>query len=103
MSTFWVSMPVCDQHFTVITVRKNKQASWVEFRADGIHQWTAGPLFEALIGRAQRLHDRLMGLHACILYTGDTFAVLPHHDDYEAVKGAFEDETLDVLHKYKEK
>ena len=101
MSTFWIHMPICNQHFTTITIRKNKQPSWVEFRTDGIQQWTAGPLMDHLKSRTQKLHDSLMGLHACILYTGDTFAVLPHHDDYEAVKAFFEDESVEAFEKYK--
>ena len=86
-TVYHVSMPVCNQHHTTVVVRRGKEASWVEFRGDGLNQWDDDYKFKS---PAQRVHDCLEGWHACVLHTGDTLAVLPHHPDYAAVKAYFD-------------
>lgn len=83
MCVFWIDMPVCDEHFTILRLWRNKKKSWVEFRGDAYNQWTH---WENLKSAAQRLHDSLEGWHACVLHAGDKVAILPCHPDYEVVR-----------------
>jgi hypothetical protein len=86
---------------TTITVREQGISALIHFRGDGIWQWgLAVPAMSTAEYRARRtwlrshgtricwaewLHDGLKGWHACVLYTGDTLAILPDHPDYEHV------------------
>ena len=78
---------------SLFTVRVGKDLRLVHFRGDAYWQW-AGSCMRNRDKNAcwtQALHDSLVGFHSCVLHTGDTLVVLPHHPDYDAVRQLVED------------
>lgn len=90
MTTFWVEMTECNQHFTTFKVWKNKDPRWVEFRSDGMNQWRTPEQANCGEVPGQKLHDGMLGWHTSVLHAGDSCAVLPHHEDFEFVRSMFE-------------
>jgi hypothetical protein len=96
--TFNLTMTEWSQDHTTITIHEQGIPALIQFRGDGIWQWGLGvpdmPTEEYRARRtwlrahgqricwAEWLHDGLEGWHTCVLYTGDTLAILPHHPDY---------------------
>jgi hypothetical protein len=95
---FNLTMTEWSSDHTTITVREEGVYAPIHFRGDGIWQWGLGvPDMPEAEYRARRtwirahgqrvcwaewLHDGLEGWHTCVLYTGDTLAILPKHPDY---------------------
>ncbi len=65
----------------------------VLFRGDAYHQWQGSCSRNRgkNVCWTQALHDSLVGWHSCVLHTGDTLVVLPHHPDYDAVRQLVDD------------
>lgn len=98
---FFLTMTEYSHLFTTITVRVEGSDNLIHFQGDGIWQWGLGVpdmsqeqylarktwlrAHQTRICWAEWLHDGLAGMHTCVLYTGDTLAILPHHPDYEHV------------------
>lgn len=98
---FSLTLTEFSREFTTITVKVEGSKNLIQFQGDGIWQWGLGvpdmseeayqarmPWLRAHQTRicwAEWLHDGLAGMHACVLYTGDTLAVLPSHPDYAHV------------------
>ena len=101
---FLLKMTHSDQLSTIIRVHKQGHGR-MYFRGDATWQWGApwnpdtdpaqdhiirdhsGPV---RINWACWLHDGLLGLHTCILYTGDEFCIHEEHEDYEFVSALFD-------------
>lgn len=75
------------------TVRVGKDPRLVYFGGDSYWQWEASCMRNrgANCSWTQALHDCLEGWHSCVLHTGDTLVILPHHPDYERVRQLIED------------
>jgi hypothetical protein len=75
------------------TVRVGKDPRLVRFGGDGYWQWGESCLrnYDKNCSWTQALHDSLMGWHSCVLHTGDTLTILPHHPDYERVRQLVDD------------
>lgn len=75
------------------SVRVGKDERLVVFRGDSYWQWLGSCMRNR--GKnacwTQALHDSLVGWHSCVLHTGDTLSILPHHPDYEAVRQLVDD------------
>jgi hypothetical protein len=92
MTTFWIEMTECNQHFTTFRVWRNRDLRFVEFRGDSM---TAGWLNPEDWGNmrptdAQLLHDGLEGWHTCVMHAGDRVAVTDRHSDFEFIRNMFE-------------
>lgn len=79
--------------FSQFTVRVGNDPRRVVFRGDAFWQWGDSCLRNH--GKnacfTQALHDALVGWHACVLHTGDTLTVLPHHPDHARVAALVDD------------
>lgn len=96
-----VTMTECEYHHTTLQVKEEGIAAPILFCGDGVWQWGLGvPSMSEHEYRRRRpwlrshgtricwaewLHDGMEGWHTCVLYTGDTVAILPHHSDYPFV------------------
>jgi hypothetical protein len=89
---FLIHMAHADRDQTVISVFKQGEGR-MEFRSNGIWQWGFGmehmppgrdhiSNHGTVISWAEWLHNGLMGMHTCILYTDDEFCVHDRHEDY---------------------
>ena len=75
------------------SVRVGSDQRRVIFRGDSYWQWSDTCLRNrgANCCWTQALHDALVGWHSCVLHTGDTLVVLPHHPDYDRVRQLVDD------------
>lgn len=75
------------------TVRVGKDKRLAIFRGDAYWQWDGSCMRNhgKNCSWTQALHDSLVGWHSCVLHTGDTLVVLPHHPDYDRVRQLVDD------------